>query len=101
MGNNPQARKRQKKRRKERAAAEQLRERRKDTIKYSIEHTPHRDVRLRHVSCTRKKRYDTEGQAIHACITCSAKRGVTLSWYGCEYCGGWHITSRPMRERRE
>ena len=45
-------------------------------------------------SCTGKNRYTTEERAIHACIVGSAERGVRLSWYHCDLCNGWRITSR-------
>lgn len=39
-------------------------------------------------ACTRKRRYNTEGEA-EIGMRQSGRRNV----YRCEFCGGWHVTS--------
>lgn len=98
---NPMTRKRQKKHRKERdrAAKQKAVERWCETT--SLKHSPYEEDRFFGRSCAVKNRYDTEEKAIRACIVSSASRGVKLVWYRCGRCGGWHITSHPLRDGRQ
>lgn len=50
----------------------------------------HADQRM----CLNKKRYDTELQAIHACIGSSASYRKLFRWYRCPRCHKWHVTSK-------
>ena len=91
---NPATRKRQRQRRKERERDA----RRADWKRYHNEvaqrYSPCAADLFAFRACTGKNRYATEERAIHACIVGSARRGAQLSWYRCDLCDGWHITSR-------
>ena len=97
---NPMTRKRQKKRRRERARAARQKAKERWCKTISLRHSPYEEDRFFGRSCAAKNRYDTEERAIHACIVASASRGVKLDWYRCTRCGGWHITSHPLRDGR-
>ena len=45
-------------------------------------------------SCERKNRYATRAEAQEAIARCADNGRRGLSCYRCEYCGGWHLTSR-------
>lgn len=57
-----------------------------------------RQAALRNKACSSKNRYDTRAEAEAAIASCAeyGKRG--LHCYRCDYCGGWHLTSKPMRD---
>lgn len=44
---------------------------------------------VRRRSCTSKKRYQHQGQAQRAA------EHVGINAYPCNYCHGWHLTSKP------
>lgn len=45
-------------------------------------------------SCERKMRYDTRTDAEDAIARCKERGTRGLRCYRCEFCGGWHLTSR-------
>ncbi|MEO8091712.1 MAG: hypothetical protein ABI726_03250 [bacterium] len=45
-------------------------------------------------ACRRKRRFETEREADDAAYRAKME-GRTLGVYQCEWCGGWHLTSRP------
>ena len=50
-------------------------------------------------SCVKKNRFeDVKGIALHI-IDKYDQQGVSLNFYGCEYCGGYHVTG-VNKERR-
>jgi len=51
--------------------------------------------------CKRKDRFATEGDA-HTMIASRRRRGWVgpLRTYECRFCGGFHLTSQPVRETR-
>lgn len=97
---NPMTRKRQRKHRRERARAARQKAEERWCEMISLRHSPYEEDRFFERSCAAKNRYDTEERAIRACIVASASRGVKLGWYRCARCGGWHITSHPLRDKR-
>lgn len=46
-------------------------------------------------ACRRKRRFDTEREADDAAYA-ARMEGRRLSTYQCEWCGGWHLTSRAQ-----
>lgn len=51
-------------------------------------------------SCAAKKKYESEWQAKFTADEQYEKFKVILSWYKCEYCGKWHLTSNGDNSRR-
>lgn len=49
-------------------------------------------------TCLKKGTYTTVAEAEAMIRICEQKRGVTLRWYECPYCGKYHITHQPLRE---
>lgn len=43
-------------------------------------------------TCTRKRRYRTQGDALQAAMLAGVERGRAA--YRCPLCGLWHLTSR-------
>ncbi|MDO4849392.1 MAG: hypothetical protein Q4B45_06460 [Coriobacteriia bacterium] len=91
---NPATRKRQRRRRKERGRDAKRADLKRYHGEIAQRYSPYAADHFAFRSCTGKNRRTTEEKAIHACIVGSAKRGVRLSWYRCDLCNGWHITSR-------
>lgn len=52
-------------------------------------------------SCIRKKRYRTEGKAKSVAEKVLNERGVELHCYYCTQCAGYHLTSRPPKNKKE
>ena len=52
--------------------------------------TPSRRAR----SCSSKNRYPTRAAAENAIFACAEHGTVGLSCYQCEFCNGWHLTSK-------
>lgn len=52
-----------------------------------------REEARRYRSCERKNRYDSRADAEEAAAVCAAHGRGGLTFYKCEYCGGWHLTS--------
>ena len=57
-------------------------------------------MRRRYKSCERKNRYDTRAEAEAVMAECENRGRRGLACYKCEYCGGWHLTSHPLGNRR-
>lgn len=53
-----------------------------------------REAAQRSRSCERKNRYDTRADAEDAIARCEERGRRGLRCYRCEFCGGWHLTSR-------
>lgn len=53
-----------------------------------------RDAAVRARSCERKTRYATRMDAEEAIVRCADRGRRGLHCYRCDYCGGWHLTSR-------
>lgn len=47
-----------------------------------------------HQACGRKVRYATKSEALVKASRCIRHGAPALSAYKCQYCGGWHLTSR-------
>lgn len=56
-----------------------------------------RDEVLYHKACASKNRYATRAEAEEAIGRCEAHGTRGLHCYRCDYCGGWHLTSKPKR----
>lgn len=52
----------------------------------------------RYKACLSKQRYDTRSEAEATAALCAAHGRGGLQVYRCNYCGGWHLTSRPWKE---
>ena len=48
-------------------------------------------------TCAAKNRYATREDAEEAARTCTTNGRRTLRVYRCDYCDGWHLTSKPER----
>ena len=55
-----------------------------------------RDATARARSCERKNRYASRAEAEEAIEWCAAQGRRGLSYYRCDYCGGWHLTHRAQ-----
>lgn len=56
-----------------------------------------KEAALRKKACESKNRYSCKSEA-EATIRECAEHGTTgLHAYRCQYCGGWHLTSKPRR----
>lgn len=56
-----------------------------------------RDEVLYHKACASKNRYATRAEAEETIRLCEAHGTRGLHCYRCDYCGGWHLTSKPQR----
>ena len=54
-----------------------------------------REEALRWKGCERKMRYASRAEAEAAIAACANHGTRGLHCYRCEYCHGWHLTSRP------
>lgn len=45
-------------------------------------------------SCKRKVRYRDTAEVLKALRKCKQKRGDELDYYYCDYCHGYHLTSK-------
>lgn len=54
-----------------------------------------RDADLRQRACSSKNRYQTYADAQEAIGSCADHGRGGLHCYRCDYCGGWHLTSKP------
>ena len=59
-----------------------------------------KEAALRNKACESKNRYSSRYEAEQAIAACAehGKRGLHM--YRCEYCKGWHLTSKPQRKER-
>lgn len=55
------------------------------------------EAALRRKSCESKNRYETRSEAEDAIAACAAYGRRGLHCYRCDYCGGWHLTHKPVR----
>lgn len=57
------------------------------------------DAALRRKACESKNRYRSRDEAEGTIAACAdhGKRG--LHSYRCPYCNGWHLTSKPQRDK--
>lgn len=56
-----------------------------------------RDAARRNRACESKNRYASRAEAEEAIASCAAYGRRGLHSYRCDYCGGWHLTSKPER----
>lgn len=56
-----------------------------------------REAALRKKACESKNRYVSRAEAEDAIRSCASYGTTGLHCYRCEYCRGWHLTSKPMR----
>ncbi len=56
-----------------------------------------REAALRSKACESKNRYRSRAEAEQAIASCADHGTTGLHCYRCEYCNGWHLTSKPMR----
>ena len=56
-----------------------------------------REAHLRNKACESKNRYSSKFEAQLAIRSCADYGTTGLHCYKCEYCNGWHLTSRPQR----
>lgn len=47
-----------------------------------------------YMSCKRKTRYRTSGEAQHMCSRIFKSTGKQMDYYYCDFCRGYHLTSR-------
>ncbi len=53
--------------------------------------------RLRRISCSLKRRYDSEGQARSSASSLYRAKGERVWAYKCKWCPGWHVGHEPYR----
>ena len=51
---------------------------------------------LREKACASKNRYSSRAEAEDAIVACAQYGRSGLRCYRCEYCKGWHLTSRKQ-----
>lgn len=56
-----------------------------------------REEALERKACTSKNRYTCRSDAEEAIRLCAEHGTRGLRCYRCTYCGGWHLTSKPMK----
>lgn len=56
------------------------------------------EAALERKACTSKKRYPFRSDAEEAIELCAEHGTRGLHCYRCPYCGGWHLTSKPLRQ---
>ena len=52
---------------------------------------------LRKKACSSKNRYSCKGEADAAILQCAQYGTTGLHSYRCQFCNGWHLTSKPPR----
>ena len=57
-----------------------------------------KEAALRKKACESKNRYATKYDAEAAIASCAEYGTTGLHCYRCEFCNGWHLTSKPMRD---
>ena len=55
------------------------------------------EAALRNKACESKNRYASRAEAQEAIRSCEAHGTRGLHSYRCQYCNGWHLTSKPPR----
>ena len=53
-----------------------------------------REANRRHKACSSKNRYSSRAEAESVRKDCASYGRTGLNIYQCEYCGGWHLTSK-------
>ncbi|MBO4365182.1 MAG: hypothetical protein J5804_02680 [Eggerthellaceae bacterium] len=53
-----------------------------------------KEATLRRKACESKNRYSCRSEAEAAIISCAEHGTTGLHCYRCQYCNGWHLTSR-------
>ena len=56
-----------------------------------------KEAALREKACESKNRYPSRYEAQAAIDACAAHGKTGLHYYRCQYCKGWHLTSKPQR----
>lgn len=57
-----------------------------------------REDALRMKACESKNRYLSRSDAEAAIASCAEYGTTGLHCYRCEFCGGWHLTSKPQKK---
>lgn len=57
------------------------------------------DDAVRRKACESKNRYCSRADAEAAIASCAEHGTRGLHSYRCPYCDGWHLTSKPQRDR--
>ena len=57
-----------------------------------------KEAALRNKACESKNRYSSRSEAEAAIAWCEEQGRRGLHCYRCEYCNGWHLTSKPQRD---
>lgn len=57
-----------------------------------------KEAALRHKACESKNRYVFRSDAEEAIRLCAEHGTTGLHAYRCDYCNGWHLTSKPERK---
>lgn len=61
------------------------------------ERSAQKEAALRQKACESKNRYSCRSDAEAAIRSCADYGTTGLHCYRCQYCGGWHLTSKPGR----
>ena len=56
-----------------------------------------KEAALRNKACESKNRYSSRYEAQQAIDSCAEHGTTGLHMYRCQYCKGWHLTSKPHR----
>ena len=57
-----------------------------------------KEAALRKKACESKNRYSCKSEAEAAIASCAEYGTTGLHAYRCQYCNGWHLTSKPLRD---
>lgn len=63
-----------------------------------VERAEEREAALRNKACESKNRYVSRSDAEDARRWCEERGTRGLNIYRCDYCKGWHLTSKPKRD---
>lgn len=58
-----------------------------------------KEAALRNKACESKNRYSSRAEAQEVIRDCEAHGVRGLHIYRCQYCNGWHLTSKPARKQ--
>lgn len=59
-----------------------------------------REAALRKKACESKNRYLSRSDAEEAIRLCAEHGTKGLHCYRCEFCKGWHLTSKPLQQEK-
>ena len=62
------------------------------------ERAEQKEAALRKKACESKNRYSCKHDAEVAIASCAEYGTTGLHAYRCQYCNGWHLTSKPLRD---